>query len=66
VLLGAKETIKEHKPVLIVSVYHRGRDFFEIPKLIKEIEPRYKMRFLNLSRASATFERIVLAYVEEH
>jgi len=63
VLLGAKETIEEHKPVLIVSVYHRGQDFFEIPKLIKEIEPRYEMRFLNLNRASATFERVVLAYV---
>jgi len=66
VLMGAKKTIEEHKPVLIVSVYHRGRDFFEIPKLIKEIEPRYKMRFLNLNKAVATFERVVLAYVEEH
>jgi hypothetical protein len=64
VLMGAKKTIEEHKPVLIVSVYHRGQDFFEIPKLVKEIEPRYKMRFLNLNRASATFERVVLAYVE--
>jgi FkbM family methyltransferase len=66
VLLGAKETIKEYKPVLIVSVYHRGQDFFEIPKLIKEIEPQYKMRFLNLNRTHATFERVVLAYVERH
>ena len=65
VLMGAKKTIGEHKPVLIISVYHKGRDFFEIPKLIKEVEPRYKMRFLNLNKA-ATIERVVLAYVEEH
>jgi FkbM family methyltransferase len=63
VLLGAKKTIREYKPILIISVYHRGQDFFEIPRLIKEMEPQYKMRFLNLNRMSATLERIILAYI---
>jgi FkbM family methyltransferase len=65
VLTGAKETIKEYKPVLVVSVYHRGQDFFEIPKLIKELNPSYQMRFLNLNRVSATFERVILAFTND-
>jgi len=65
VLTGAKETIKEYKPVLVVSVYHRGQDFFEIPKLIKELNPSYQMKFLNLNRASATFERVILAFTND-
>jgi len=32
---GACKTIKKHKPILLISLYHRGCDFFEIPKLIK-------------------------------
>jgi FkbM family methyltransferase len=63
VVLGATETIKKHKPVLIISLYHRGQDFFEIPKLIKQLEPLYRLRFLNLNKTSATFERILLAYI---
>lgn len=64
VLLGAKNTIREYRPILIISVYHRDQDFFEIPKLIKEMKTQYKMRFLNLNRMSATLERIILAYIE--
>ena len=36
-LRGGIATIKSKKPMLIVSVYHRGQDFFEIPKLLKSI-----------------------------
>jgi len=62
---GAKETIKKYKPVLIISLYHRGKDFFEIPKLLKELVPSYKFRFLNLNRSHPCFERILLAYVNK-
>ncbi len=64
VIVGAKETIRAYKPVLIVSLYHRGQDFFEIPRIIKELVPEYKLRFLNLDRESPTADRILLSYVE--
>lgn len=61
---GAEKTIKKYKPVLIICLYHRGQDFFEIPKLIKKWIPEYNLRFLNLNRTHPFFERVMLAYVK--
>jgi len=63
-ILGAEKTIKRFKPVMIVSIYHRGQDFFEIPKMIKKFVPEYKLRFLNLNAETALYERVLLAYTE--
>lgn len=41
-LLGAEETIKKDKPVLIISLYHRGKDFFEIKPLLESWNLGYK------------------------
>lgn len=60
-LNGAIETLRKFKPTLIISVYHRGKDFFEIPQLINKIIPEYKLRFINLSCYSPTPERVVIA-----
>lgn len=42
-LLGASEIIKEHKPKLAVSLYHRADDLVRIPLLIHELAPEYKL-----------------------
>jgi FkbM family methyltransferase len=42
-LHGMSRTIKEHKPQLAVSVYHRPRDFFEIPEYILSLVPDYEI-----------------------
>ena len=42
---GAEKTIRECKPQLAISVYHKINDFWEIPLKILEIEPNYKLRF---------------------
>jgi FkbM family methyltransferase len=60
-LRGAKETIQKFKPILIISIYHKGQDFFEIPAYLKEIVPEYKFSFININFESPTFERILLA-----
>jgi FkbM family methyltransferase len=41
-LRGARATIQRHKPKLAISVYHATHDYFEIPRLIREIEPSYQ------------------------
>lgn len=33
---GAEKTIKEHKPLLLISIYHCGKDFFEIKPLLEK------------------------------
>jgi len=42
-LLGSKKTIVKHKPKLAICVYHNLADLWEIPLLIKKINPDYKI-----------------------
>ena len=42
-LNGAKNIIREQKPKLAICLYHRPEDLWEIPCLIHEINPDYKM-----------------------
>ncbi len=44
-LLGAKKIIQRDKPVLAVCVYHKEDDFFKLTRLIKELNPNYKLYF---------------------
>lgn len=42
---GAQETIKMHKPILLISVYHREKDLFEIKPMIEELRKDYRFKF---------------------
>lgn len=42
-LLGAQQTIKTHHPRLNVACYHRNEDLFDLPALLKEFDPSYKL-----------------------
>lgn len=42
-LLGSAETIRKYKPRLVVSLYHRVGDIIELPLLIHELNPNYRM-----------------------
>lgn len=42
-LYGAAETIRKYRPKLAISMYHKRRDILELPKLVKEINPDYKL-----------------------
>ena len=42
-LLGSRNVIKAHHPHLLVSAYHRSADLFDLPMLIKELNPNYKL-----------------------
>lgn len=42
-LKGAKKIITEKKPLLAICIYHRIEDFYEIPILLKQFCPEYKM-----------------------
>ncbi|TKZ35848.1 FkbM family methyltransferase [Brachyspira catarrhinii] len=45
-LKGAINTIKEQKPVLIISIYHNYSDFFEIKPMIENLNLGYKFRII--------------------
>lgn len=46
-LKGASQTIKKYKPKLAICVYHRKDDLIEIPKLIQELRPDYRLYLRN-------------------
>ena len=39
---GARETLKNKKPMLNIALYHKSRDIFELPLKIAQINPDYK------------------------
>ncbi|MBR5315076.1 MAG: FkbM family methyltransferase [Clostridia bacterium] len=42
-LLGSSEVIKNYSPDLLVSAYHRNEDLFDLPLLINNLNPDYKL-----------------------
>jgi len=42
VIMGSVKTIKEYKPKLAISLYHKYTDLWELPFLIEEIESSYE------------------------
>ena len=40
---GAAHTIRTYKPRLMISLYHRNRDMFFIPLMIKKLNPDYRL-----------------------
>lgn len=52
-LLGAKNMISEFHPKLAICVYHRWEDLFELPLLIKEFYPDYRLYIRHYSNRFA-------------
>ncbi len=42
-LLGSKETINKFQPDLLISMYHKSEDMYELPLLVNKINSRYKL-----------------------
>lgn len=42
-LNGARETIKKYRPVIACVTYHRPEDVWQVPKLLHEIVPEYRL-----------------------
>jgi FkbM family methyltransferase len=40
---GARRLIANHRPALAICVYHRAADFWDIPRTILAMNPRYKV-----------------------
>lgn len=62
---GGLETIKRDKPVLLISLYHTAKDFFEIPPMLKEAVPDYLFRFINIEIGNPFSEKILIAYPKQ-
>lgn len=52
-LIGSAETIKNHAPKLLVSLYHRSEDLFDLPELVKSLRPDYSLYLRRFSYVPA-------------
>lgn len=60
-LQGCRAHIAQYRPKLAISVYHSCRDFYDIPKLMKELNPDYKL----ILRHHSTDESDTVCYAYE-
>lgn len=58
-LKGCRKIIEEYKPKLAICIYHKPEDLFEIPIMIKEMCPEYKL--IIRQYANSRFETVCYA-----
>ncbi len=63
-LRGMENIIREQKPVLAISIYHRPEDFFTIKPWLETLCPQYKYIIKKASPFSLTGETMLLAYID--
>jgi FkbM family methyltransferase len=61
-ICGAVQTIRTHHPILIISVYHTAKDFFEIKPMLQEIDSQYHFMLRRLDPFHPTNETVLIAY----
>jgi len=60
---GGLNTIKRDKPILLISIYHTAKDFFEILPMIRNIAPDYKFKYVDIFPSNPIADKIVIAYI---
>lgn len=65
VVQGALRTIQQHRPVLLISLYHRPRDFFEILPLLRTSVNNYRWRIRKYNDRSLNQEIMLIGVPEE-
>lgn len=64
-IVGSLDTIKKFRPVLLISIYHTGKDFFEIKPLLEGLNLGYKFVIKNINPNTPTREIMLIAYLVE-
>ena len=60
-LLGAVNTIKRFKPVLLIYVYHKPEDFFKIKPFLESLNLGYTFKFCKHVDGNALIETVMIA-----
>ncbi len=62
-LAGAKKTICEQKPILLISIYHNANDFFEIKPLIESWNLGYKFKIYKPTDKDVAHDTLLIGEV---
>ena len=60
---GSHKTIEKYSPALLISLYHRSEDIFELPLMIHEIYPGYKL-YIRRREYIPAWDTVLLAVKE--
>ncbi len=60
-LKGAENTIRTQKPVLLLSIYHKPSDFFELKPLLEQWVPEYEFSVFNPVDWGILIETMIVA-----
>lgn len=60
-LKGAEQTIRNQKPVLLLSIYHKPSDFFELKPMLESWVPEYEFSVFNPVDISVLLETMIVA-----
>ena len=63
-LCGSHKTIERYHPALLVSLYHRSEDIFELPLLLHEKYPEYKF-YMRRREYIPAWDTVLLAVKEQ-
>ncbi len=63
-LKGAKNTIKSQKPVLLLSIYHKPSDFFELKSLLESWVPEYEFTVFSPVDWGILLETMIVAQLK--
>lgn len=59
---GSIKTIEKFRPVLLISIYHTGKDFFEIKPLLEDLNLGYKFMIRKINPNSPIGEVMLIAH----
>ncbi|MDD6055242.1 MAG: FkbM family methyltransferase [Helicobacteraceae bacterium] len=62
-LKGALETIKTQKPAMLLSIYHKASDFFEIKPFLESLNLGYKFKICKLTDGQIATEILLFCEV---
>ena len=63
-LKGALNIIKANKPILLISIYHKASDFFEIKSFIQNLNLGYSFKVINNHPSFFNVENVLLCEVK--
>lgn len=64
-VLGARQTIAQQKPILLISIYHNPTDFFEIKPRLEALGLGYRFFVRKLNPHEAVYETMLIGLPRE-
>lgn len=62
IIKGSLKTIKEQRPLLVVAIYHNGKEFYELKSYIEKLDLGYKFAIRRSTLGNPCCDLVLIAY----